>query len=682
MNKIRAHGRRAFLASLAFASYWGAPHASASTKSAPLADFGEMSLEQLMEIRIEKVFSASKYEQKVTRAPAAVTIVTADEIEKFGHRTIADVLRGVRGLYASNDSNYTYLGARGFLRPNDYNTRVLFLVDGHRVNDNIYDAFYIGHESSIDVDMVERVEVVRGPSSSIYGSNAFLGIINIVTKRGAQLEGGVVSAEIGSYDSYKGRVAVGGMTRKGIEWIFSASRYASGGRRNIYYPEFDPRISSASGAANNGVVEKWDAESADSVFARVNVGDVTIAASYNTRNKRVPTASFATVFNGGSQQTSDSRSYVDAKFDRSLSPDLQLLGRVFYDSYRYTGDYPFDYAEPGDPPYLVLNKDFSHGEWAGTEWQLNARMSDRYLVIAGGEYRENFHQDQFNYDYDPRTDYLSNHQQSRTLGLYAQVEATLTSKLVLNAGVRHDRYFGSFGGTTNPRFSLIYSPVSGTTLKALYGQAFRAPNAYERTFFAEQRNRPTLSPETIRTGELVWEQYLGRYYRFSLSGYRYNVDGLINQSITSSGLVFENLEGAEATGGEIEFEGRWDKGLTARVNYSHQRGKDGTGLELTSSPRDMAKLNVIVPFARERFAAGFEAQYHGAVTTLARQRAKDFVIGNLTLSAYEFPKGCSLSLSVYNVFDARAAYPGAEDHVQDVIQQDGRSLRMKLSYRF
>jgi outer membrane receptor for ferrienterochelin and colicins len=648
------------------------------------ADLADLSLEQLMEVRIQKVVSASKYEQKVTRAPAAVTIVTADEIAAFGHRTVADVLRSVRGYYASNDGNYSYIGVRGFLRPNDYNTRVLTLVDGHRMNDSIYDGGYIGRENWLDLDLVERVEVVRGPSSSIYGSSAFFGIINVVTKRGAQLEGGVVSAEVASFNTYAGRITVGGATKSGVDYLLSASRYTSGGRKQIHYPEFDPRVSDNPRATNNGMAENWDGEKAEALFSRITFRDLLVSASFSRREKEVPAASFSTVFNSRAEQTTDERGYFDAKYERSVTPDFGLLARVFYDNYRYEGDYPFDYAAPGEEPFPVLNKDFAHGEWAGAELQVNLHLGERYLLVAGSEFRENFHQDQINYDLEPRVDYLTQHMSGRTLGLYTQLEATVARNLVVNAGVRHDRHFASFGSTTNPRFAIIYNPSDRTALKALYGRAFRAPSVFERWFYSAQKTVPQLRPETIRTSELAWEQYLGHHYRLGVSAYHYEVDALINQSTTAPGaLVFENLDGARATGAEIEFEGRWNAGTTARVSYARQRAIEAaTRREMSASPRDLAKLNVIVPFSRERFTLGLEAQYHGEVITLDRNRVKDFAVGNVTIATRNIGRGWNATFSVYNLFDTSYGYPGAEDHAQDALPQEGRIYRLKLSHRF
>ena len=149
-------------------------------------ELGQASLEELLNM---KVYSASRYSQPVSQAPASVTIVTHEEIERYGYRTLGDLLRSVPGFYVPYDRLYGYVGVRGFANPGDYNTRVLLLVDGHRVNDSIYQQATLGTEFPVDIDMVERVEVIRGPASSLYGTNAVFGVINVITRTPHELAG-------------------------------------------------------------------------------------------------------------------------------------------------------------------------------------------------------------------------------------------------------------------------------------------------------------------------------------------------------------------------------------------------------------------------------------------------------------------------------------------------------------
>src|SRR5690606_14006981 len=161
-------------------------------------DLGSLSLEQLLEIEVPIVYGASRYDQKATLAPSSVTLITADEIRRHGYRTVAEALNSLPGVFLSNDRNYHYLGIRGFLRPGDTLTRLLFLVDGHRMNDNVFGGTHVGTDSIVDLDLVDRIEFIPGPSSSIYGNSAFLGVVNVRTRRPEDIGGLEASVEAGS----------------------------------------------------------------------------------------------------------------------------------------------------------------------------------------------------------------------------------------------------------------------------------------------------------------------------------------------------------------------------------------------------------------------------------------------------------------------------------------------------
>ena len=224
-------------------------------------DLTEVSLEDLMNVTIETV---SKFEQRVIESPAFVTIITSDDIKKYGYRNFTDILRSVPGLFVNYDRNYHYVGLRGFSRPGDYNTRFLLLVDGHRVNDNVYDTAPIGTDFLVDIDLIDRVEVIQGPSSSLYGTNAFFGIISVKTKSGKDYKALEISGEGGSFTTFKGRSTYGNKFQNGLEMLLSGSMYNSEGNRKLYYREFD------SPATNYGIAKGCDDERYGSFFGKLS----------------------------------------------------------------------------------------------------------------------------------------------------------------------------------------------------------------------------------------------------------------------------------------------------------------------------------------------------------------------------------------------------------------------------
>jgi outer membrane receptor for ferrienterochelin and colicins len=465
----------------------------------------------------------------------------------------------------------------------------------------------------------------------------------------------------------------------------SGSRYTSAGQGRVYYPEFDERISIDPRAVNNGFAENNDAEDANNFFTSLRYGDFSFSAFRNVRMKEVPTASFGTVFNDPREETEDIRSYLDLRYDHRFTNDWSLQARVFYDEYKYSGVYPFDFAEPGFPPDILLARDETVGEWLGTEWQLTAQVRERHTVIVGAEYRDNLQEFQSAYyDVDPRDYYILDDRSSHTLGVFAQSETELTEKLLFTAGLRYDRYSSETGNTLNPRLGLIYSPSNTDTLKVLYGEAFRAPNPYERYYYVEQANRPALDPETIHTSEIAYEKQLGERYRLTVAGYYYHVRDLVSQAATDlDEIYFGNVDSARAKGLEVEIDRQFASGATLRASYALQEAVDGlSDVELSNSPRDIAKLNLSLPFAGDRLNAGFEVRYHSSVWTLRGNRIDDFVTANVTLFNHRTTGGLELSGTVYNIFDERYSYPGAEDHLQDALEQSGRMFQGKLTYRF
>lgn len=634
-------------------------------------DLTELSISQLMQIEVAIVYGASKYEQSVIEAPASVSIISKQDIEAFGYRNLPDILRSIRGLYLTYDRNYHYLGFRGFASHGDYNTRFLLLIDGHRLNDNIYGMAALGTDFILDVDLIERVEVIRGPSSSIYGTSAFLGVINIITRKGMEIGGGEISAELGSLDTYKGRVSYGNTFQNGLEFILSATGFSSRGEKKLYFREFDDP------STNNGIVEKMDGDEYKSIFSTMSYKNFKLQGGFVTREKDIPTAPWGFDFNR-STKSIDDRGYLDLRYEHVFNEKVTITGRLYYDYYLYKGKYPIE---------TVLNKDYSEGQWWGSEIQVNARIAKIHQVTAGVEYINSFKDIQSNYDESPYYLYLDERHDSDNWAVYVQDEFKVFDKITFNAGIRYDRY-QTFGGTTNPRLAFIYQPIQGTIFKILYGQAFRAPCSYEMYYNdggVSQKENTQLKPETIRSYEVNLEKYFVGNIRGGISIFTNKFKDMITLRTDPNDdlLVFQNIDKIETKGYEFEAEKKWQNGFKGLVSYAYQESKNRkTDEKLGNSPRHLAKINLIAPIIKEKLRMGIESQYISKRLLISRNETGSAFITNLTLSSRGYFNNLEISLSAYNLFDVTYDDPGSEEHEQDKLEQDGRSVRLKLIYRF
>lgn len=170
-----------------------------------------------------EVSTSARYVQNAGQSSQVTYIVTDEEISRFSLRNMGEILSFLPGMYVSTDGTYGYLTARGIGRPGDYNSRLLFLVDGTRVNDNIYDAGLIGSNFYIDPQLIDRVEYSPGSGSALYGNNAFLGVVNIITKRGNKMEGAKLGVTTDDQQQHELSVAYGQRDLTGQEGWMSFS---------------------------------------------------------------------------------------------------------------------------------------------------------------------------------------------------------------------------------------------------------------------------------------------------------------------------------------------------------------------------------------------------------------------------------------------------------------------------
>jgi len=601
-----------------------APEAGSADRKDGPDDLSGLALEDLLNV---KVYAASKFVQEVAQAPASVTIVSSDEIRRQGYRTLADLLRSVRGFYVTSDRDYSYVGVRGFLRPGDFNGRVLVLVNGHRMNDTIYEQALLGTESPIDINLVDRVEVIRGPSSSLYGTSAFFAVVNVITRTGRSLQGVEVEAEGGSQAMRRGRVLAGGRNARGLEGVFAVSAFASDGNPSIHYPEFDT-------PAGPGNAVDADGDRSTNLFARGSAGHLSVQAAFGTRTKHVPTAAFDTLFNDARLMTRDVRAFVELQYSRRLDPRTTVDVHGSYDQYDYNGEFPYASG---------VFHDEGRSAWVTTEGSV-AHQFGRHALTAGAEYRQNLRQNQF-----------------------ARGET----------GVLLD---------DRRRFALIVTPVQGSTLKALYGRAFRAPNPFE-LYYDQNAISAQLKPEHINTAELIWEQRLTPRLQASASYFRNRVSGLIVQRSgtgdTLDGLYYVNGDSVSASGAELELQGELPGHVHTRVSQSFQAAtRDATGQATSNSPRVLSTLVVDAPLPWRRTIVAFNAYGIGVRRGVQDNDVPGAFVANVSISRRPVARGLGAALTIYNVFGSSYSDPGSVEHRQAVLPQDGRTASVRVSWRF
>ncbi|HEY4612660.1 MAG TPA: TonB-dependent receptor, partial [Bacteroidota bacterium] len=426
-------------------------------------------------------------------------------------------------------------------------------------------------------------------------------------------------------------------------------------------------------STNNGVAQNLDWDKYSSLFMTLTYRTLSFQALSTSREKGIPTASYGTVFNDPSARTLDKRQMVELQWTPSLGSDKGFSVRSYFDRYYYEGTYPYD-----APQY-----DGSSGVWVGTELQFHWDVATNNRITLGAEYQRHLEAD-YLLEYQGET-LFSRDFPYNIKSLYVQDEYQPTENLSLTAGLRYDSY-STFGNTTNPRGAIIYNPAKGSTVKLLYGTAFRAPNIYEVYFedpISGLKPNLNLKPETIQTAEIVWEQRVSDGLFGIVSLYDYRMKNLIETQIdeTDSLTQFQNINRVNAQGFEFELNFRLAGNLRGYASYTAQKAQDATTeIELTNSPRHLVKGGISFP-AFQLLDVGVELLYEGERTTVNNTQTDAFLLTNLNLRAQPFLDRLRFSVLVRNVFDAQYKLPGGLEHIQDAIPQPGRTVVVKAEVR-
>ena len=484
------------------------------------------------------VETASKSAETASTAPATSTIITAEDIARFHIRTIDEAINFLSlGMVSTNPLHSVEVGARGVLLTSDFGNHVLLLVDGHVMNEQWDGTAYFERGAAIPIELVDHIEIVLGPGSVLYGSNAMLGVINVITKRAKDFAGGRVVVESEVPTSLRGAVGYGQEFRlfgRPAEVTFEAEYYTHTG------PSFGFGPQAYGTDAVTGLPKRFNGSpngtgvwggSADhsyytrvpAAYARLIVGDVEISARAATYKRATP------YVNGFNQTVGDFDAADNYELDRWLSLDIKhrialssvvdLRTRLYGDTYDFqqylTSHAPED-CFPGQNGGC-RRKVLGVSRWAGLETQgtFDWARDGRFVTLLGADGRvRHVGQKTDIVDLDSGANPGSVGAARRTeslLGVFLQQTARPTRSIGLNAGARLD-LDERFGSALSPRVAATWSSWEGATWKAVYSEAFRAPTLYELSYVdpSAQIAATSLRAERVRSVEASLEQRFGR----------------------------------------------------------------------------------------------------------------------------------------------------------------------------
>ena len=647
---------------------------------------------------------ATGSQQTLRSAPSVATVITAEDIKAMGATDLDQVMETVPGVHVSkfvthNISSYQIRGITG----NASNPQVLMLQNGIPMN-----TLYRGDKGeewiSQGLENVERIEIIRGPGSALYGADAFSGVINIITKKAADTPGTEFGVRGGSFNSRNAWVQHGGQW--GAADVASYLNIgATDGSKQIIAADAG-RLHGATlapGPENNGY---------DAIDGGINLGyeKYRLNVGYKLRDNAGtgvgPASALDPLGKEKSERISADLAWSDPQFARNWE-----LG--------YTGSY-LHYMEDSSlyiypPGATFATGTFPNGVFTRPiRWEQQARVSGyaTYSGFSGHALRLGLGHDDLNL-YDAKS-FRNYYYSGTTLAfnggqivdysgtqlhvtphdrkidyLYAQDEWHVARDWMLTAGVRHDNY-SDFGGTTNPRLTMVWDATLDLTAKLLYGQAFREPSFNEMYGINPNSNgNPNLIPETIQTMEAAFSWQARTDIQVNLNVFRYDMKDVIRNVqnvIPGTGSTFQNTGRQYGTG--MELEATWDASNSVRLsgNYSYQQSID----EATNQDAGYAPHHHVYLRGDWRIASGWlsSTQVNRVMERIrpagdTRPPVPDYTTVDMTVRTNHSKGSWEYAASVHNLFDATGLEPSLAPGT--VIPYDlpiaPRSLWLQVTYK-
>ncbi|MCP4149687.1 MAG: TonB-dependent receptor, partial [bacterium] len=536
MNNYLISGSRylVIILLIIYMPFW--PHLEAIKKK-ELDKYFKMSIKELLEV---DVYIASKSRQKIDDAPGVVTVITSEEIKNMGARDLRDVLRTVPGFeLGMRNTSYTGIGVRGVMTLNS--EKVKILIDEVPVNENLEGSGTVMF-GELPVDNIERIEILRGPGSALYGDSAFVAVINILTKK-ADIDNTSVSVKGGSFNTKEVGFLLG---KKSANFKIKASfnyHDTDGGKIAIDSDILtnDPLNRDISlPAAGRG----YAIEGRKKIISSLNLSykNLYFKGFYVNLEKNHYLGGLGAVVDGSLLKSYQLNGMLGYKF--SPNERLEIEPRIYTLLYKLENlwqNYPAGYRSPFGLVYPhglyqlanVTQKKF------GCDVKFTFNLSGNNQFIAGTSFESiRFTNDgDFNNVANPELDSdnlepapsILDADPRKIFAVFFQDQWDVSNRVTLTAGLRYDKY-NDAGSTVNPRLAVVLKPFDKTVFKLMYGRAFRAPifvELYLNYAGGFVTGNEGNKPETINTGELEFSYSFTETIHFRANFFYNSINNLI-----------------------------------------------------------------------------------------------------------------------------------------------------------
>jgi len=695
------------------------------------ASLEEKGAEYLLFESVPNVYTASKEEQPLTKAPSVMTVYTDKDIKRMGARTLNDVLKRTVGFYPSTSVDWDTIQSRGVGA--DMNQLYLFLVDGHSIN-SINGWGPMNQQMMPDLSDVARIEIVRGPGSTVWGDAAVMGTINIITKEGSAIKGIQTSVDYTTVEQQESfNVLLGNETASGVNYMGSFTWAASRGYEGVqgkgdvpsnilYQPSY-------TGSGLNYGMGNFDKENPSyEIYGKAKYNGFTLLArqlhwAFDEPYHAYPGgASYVTnawIRDFNLDQSSIDLSYLK-QFDETMSWESKVFGdfinkgrTITSGNYTSAGGSP-KYTENGWGVDSVLRKTFNIF-WMANHLQTGMRTN---IVRVGPNTQASYNGDTGgNTLSTTNTNYLLTESGvDKTYGVYAEDQVDITDKLSLVGGLRFIyNTFRDKGSAVIPRGALIYKITDNWTAKYMYNsgdylpsinQAHRLPNTTTDTVYNADKSLRSDSNDFQLMYNDAKLTLSADAFHMRLRNYIANKSAPGTPATQEGGYL--NLGDISTAGIELDARYKLLSKLSVYGNYSYAKAR------VTNSSSFATLLNTYVDenghmlsVPRDTYNLGLDWEclkncnwnFHMRGWGMSKMPNPDVLTsaagGNyrwqsghayfdttfLTESIFVFTKPITLSVTCRNIFDSRGMDPYVAGNVS-WLYEEGRTFDFRVTLKF